>query len=75
MDWKHSQTSQDEWKPKGWGNSAGFPARCSKFSVISSFRPLNIVHRSQVNLMMIPLPLQSIGHMFITKDSWRSSTL
>ena len=41
MDWKCSQTPQDEWKPKGWGNSARPPARCSELSAKYSYRFTN----------------------------------
>jgi len=39
VDRKHSQTSQNEWESKGWCNSAGLPARCTKCP-IKSFHPL-----------------------------------
>ena len=39
VDRKHSQTHQNEWKPKGWCNSARLPARCTN-SPIKSFHPL-----------------------------------
>lgn len=41
MDREHSQTSQDECKPKGWGNPAGFPPRCTKFYIKCSCSLLN----------------------------------